>query len=156
MTMISLSVNDEKHVRDIAEHLLLVDFLREDLNLRGTRVSCDQGACGACTVLVDGAVCTACMTFVFAVDGCDIRTVESLAGADGSLNALQEAFNCFGVPQCGFCTSGMLMLAEGLRRHTEQEFDATEWMSANICRCSGYLGIVRALASLPKGSDYEK
>jgi aerobic-type carbon monoxide dehydrogenase small subunit (CoxS/CutS family) len=156
MIPLEVTLNGVRSVHVLEERTLLVDFLREKVGLRGTRVSCDQGACGACTVLVDGKPVTACMTFAFAVEGTDIQTVEGLANADGELNALQSSFVSFGVAQCGFCTSGMLMLAQGYELNANPKANLVEWMSANICRCSGYLAMHRALQSLNRDVDGEK
>jgi carbon-monoxide dehydrogenase small subunit len=156
MISVAFTLNGLPSRFDVEEHALLVDLLRDTAGLRGTRVSCDQGACGACTVLVDGKPITACMTFAFVADGADVRTIEGLAGADGSLNPLQAAFDTFAVPQCGFCTSGMLMLAEAYELNEKHKPDLVEWMSANICRCSGYLSMQRALQSLTASSAGEK
>jgi aerobic-type carbon monoxide dehydrogenase small subunit (CoxS/CutS family) len=148
MISLEVTVNGVRSLHVLEERTLLVDFLRETVGLRGTRVSCDQGACGACTVLVDGKPVTACMTFAFAVEGSDIRTIEGLAGVGGELNPLQCSFVSLGVAQCGFCTPGMLMLARGYELNADPDADLVEWMSANICRCSGYLAMHRALRSV--------
>jgi carbon-monoxide dehydrogenase small subunit len=156
MISLEVTVNGVRSLHVLEERTLLVDFLRETVALRGTHVSCDQGACGACTVLVDGKPVTACMTFAFAVEGADIRTVEGLASVGGELNSLQSSFVSLGVAQCGFCTSGMLMLARGYELNADPNADLVEWMSANICRCSGYLAMHRALQSQNRDADGEK
>jgi len=146
---LSVTVNGvlQRHV--VPANLTLSDFLREWLGLSGTKAACDQGACGACTVLVDDAPVTSCLTFAFAADGKSVRTIESVAGEDGSLNPVQKAFHEAGVPQCGFCTPGMVMLAEALMRSDPAPSpDAVDrWMSANICRCSGYQVFRRAFSA---------
>ena len=146
---LSVTVNGTVQRRDVPANLTLSDFLREWLGLSGTKVACDQGACGACTVLVDDAPVTSCLTFAFAADGKSVRTIESVAGEDGSLNPVQKAFHEAGVPQCGFCTPGMVMLAEALMRSDPApSSDAIDrWMSANICRCSGYQVFRRAFSA---------
>jgi carbon-monoxide dehydrogenase small subunit len=147
---LAVTVNGTLERHDVPTNLTLVDFLREWLGLSGTKVACDQGACGACTVLVDDAPVTSCLTFAFAADGKSVRTVESVAGADGSLDPIQQAFHEIGVPQCGFCTPGMVMLAEALtsidRTPSPETIDG--WMSANICRCSGYQVFRRAFSTM--------
>jgi aerobic carbon-monoxide dehydrogenase small subunit len=143
---IHLTVNGRSYALDVPAHLLLVDLLRERLALRGTKVACDQGTCGACTVLSNGMPTTSCLTFAFAADGCDVTTIEGVA-SNGAFDRVQQSFHDCGVPQCGFCTPGMVMLAKAL---LDREPDATagqidRWLSANICRCSGYQVFRRAL-----------
>jgi aerobic-type carbon monoxide dehydrogenase small subunit (CoxS/CutS family) len=156
MITLAIMLNGAPERYEIEERALLVDFLRETASLKGTRVACDQGACGACTVLVDGRPVTACMTFAFTVDGAAIQTIEGLEGADGGLDPLQKAFDNFGVSQCGFCTSGMLMLAKAYGSLAAAETSLVDWMGANICRCSGYRGMIRALESLAPESAGEE
>jgi carbon-monoxide dehydrogenase small subunit len=146
---LTVTVNGAMQRHDVPANLTLSDFLREWLGLSGTKVACDQGACGACTVLMDDLPVTSCLTFAFAADGKSIRTIESVAGEDGSLNPIQQAFHEAGVPQCGFCTPGMVMLAEALMRSDPAPSpDAIDrWMSANICRCSGYQVFRRAFSA---------
>jgi carbon-monoxide dehydrogenase small subunit len=146
-TTIQLTVNGDTHIVEVAANLLLVDLLRDRLGLRGTKLACDQGACGACTVLVDGLPMTSCLTFAFAVNGKNIVTIEGVSRADGALDGVQQAFHDAGVPQCGFCTPGMVLLAKALVDRAE-ELDAIaidSWLTANICRCSGYQVFRRAL-----------
>jgi aerobic-type carbon monoxide dehydrogenase small subunit (CoxS/CutS family) len=145
---LAVTVNGVAHQATIPTNLTLVDFLRDWLGLCGTKLACDQGACGACTVLIDDTPVTSCLTFAFAVDGKAIHTIEGVAG--GVLDPVQQAFLDAGVPQCGFCTPGMVMLAEALRRCDGALSPASidNWMSANICRCAGYQVIRRAFASL--------
>jgi aerobic-type carbon monoxide dehydrogenase small subunit (CoxS/CutS family) len=147
---LAVTVNGTLHRHDVPANLTLSDFLREWLGLSGTKVACDQGACGACTVLVDDVPVTSCLTFAFAADGKSVRTIESVAGEDGSLNRVQQAFHDAGVPQCGFCTPGMVLLAEALMRSDRTPSSATidGWMSANICRCSGYQVFRRAFSAM--------
>jgi len=143
---ISLTVNGTPHVFEIPPNLLLIDLLRDHLGLCGTKVACDQGVCGACTVLSDGLPTTSCLTFAFAVDGQNLTTVEGVA-SDGVLDRVQQSFHESGVPQCGFCTPGMVMLAKALFDLDPQADARTidRWLSANICRCSGYQVFRRAL-----------
>jgi carbon-monoxide dehydrogenase small subunit len=126
--------------------LLLADLLREEFGLTGTHLGCEHGACGACTVLVDGEPVRSCLLFAVQADGCRVDTVEGLAGADGALHPLQEAFRARHALQCGFCTPGMLMtLTAYLREHSSPtESDIREILSGNLCRCTGYQNIVQA------------
>jgi carbon-monoxide dehydrogenase small subunit len=147
---LSVTVNGALQRHVVPANLTLSDFLREWLGLSGTKVACDQGACGACTVLMDDLPVTSCLTFAFAADGKSVRTIESVAGEDGSLNPIQKAFHEAGVPQCGFCTPGMVLLAEALMRSDPAPSSDVidRWMSANICRCSGYQVFRRAFSAV--------
>ncbi|SHL32817.1 carbon-monoxide dehydrogenase small subunit [Pseudonocardia thermophila] len=145
--LIELTVNGERHDLVVEPRRTLVDVLRHDLGLTGTHVGCEHGVCGACTVLVDGAPVRACLVFAVQCEKTDIRTVESLADADGTLSDLQQSFADHHGLQCGFCTPGMLMLAEGF---LAEEPDATkeeirDVVAANLCRCTGYQTIVEAV-----------
>jgi aerobic-type carbon monoxide dehydrogenase small subunit (CoxS/CutS family) len=131
---------------------LLVDFIREDLGLTGTHVGCEHGICGACTVLVNGEAARACLMLAVQADGAEITTVEGLARGE-RLHPLQESFREHHGLQCGFCTPGMLMTAlDLLRVHPDpSEADVREGLSAVLCRCTGYHGIVKAvLAAAPR------
>jgi aerobic carbon-monoxide dehydrogenase small subunit len=149
---IYLTVNGEPRIVEVPANLLLADLLRDLFGLRGTKVACDQGACGACTVLVDGLPTTSCLTFAFAVNGKSIVTIEGVSKADGALDRVQQAFHDSGVPQCGFCTPGMVLLTKALLdrpgRASATEIDS--WLTANICRCSGYQVFRRALGCVEK------
>ena len=149
---LSLTVNGQGHVLDVPANTVLVDLLRERLQLRGTKAACDQGACGACTVLVDGVPTTSCLTFAFVVDGRSIVTVEGVE-VDGLLDRVQRAFHEWGVPQCGFCTPGMVMLGKALLDREPQPDAAMveRWLNANICRCSGYQVFRRAFGAAGAG-----
>ncbi len=126
----------------------LLDALREDLALTGTKEGCGEGECGACSVLVDGAVVDACLVPVCQVDGSDVRTVEGLATGPEALSPLQEAFLETGGAQCGICTPGMLMAARAfLDDGAEPTEDAIrEAIAGNLCRCTGYTKIIDAIA----------
>ena len=142
----SLRVNGQPYQREVDPRLTLVDFLRHEIDLTGTHVGCEHGVCGACTVLIDGRSARSCLTFAVQADGCEITTVEGLANADGGLNTLQQALRENHGLQCGFCTPGMLMsLTELLRDNPDPtEAEVREVLTGNLCRCTGYSGIVAA------------
>jgi carbon-monoxide dehydrogenase small subunit len=147
---ITLTVNGVRREHAVEPRLTLADFLREELGLTGTHVGCEDGFCGACTVHVDGSALRSCLFYAVQADGCDVRTVESLAGEDGALHPLQEAFRRHHGLQCGFCTPGMLMSAlEYLRTRDPQteptDREVREALAGNLCRCTGYQGIVAAV-----------
>jgi aerobic carbon-monoxide dehydrogenase small subunit len=155
---IDLTVNGRKIQRDVEPRLLLSDFLRSELRLTGTHVGCAHGVCGACTVSVNGSTARSCITFAVQMDGAVIETVESLAPR-GSLSVIQQAFHEYHALQCGFCTPGFLMTARELLARDPDPSEQTirTALSGNICRCTGYVHIVRAvraaarkLAGMPK------
>ena len=144
---VSVEVNGERVTADVETRLLLSDFLRHRLGLTGTHVGCEQGACGACTVLLDGAAVRSCLLFAQQVDGSRVTTVEGLSeGAE--LTSLQQSFHRHHALQCGFCTPGFLMtLTEHFNRPAdERAVDLREVLSGNLCRCTGYANIVAAVA----------
>jgi aerobic-type carbon monoxide dehydrogenase small subunit (CoxS/CutS family) len=141
-----LTVNGVEREADAEPRLLLSDFLRHRLGLTGTHVGCEHGVCGACTVLVDGEPQRSCLILAVQVDGAAVTTVEGLAGADGALHPVQQAFHeCHGL-QCGFCTPGFLVSLVSLFRDrpdaTEEEL--LDVLSGHLCRCTGYRNIVAA------------
>ena len=127
--------------------LTLADLLRDEFNLRGTNLSCNQGVCGSCTVLIDNKPIAACHTFAFEVEGKHIRTIEGLESAVGTLDPVQESFAELSAFQCGYCTPGMIMLSRALLDHNEDPTEEMikEWISSNICRCTGYSMIIEAV-----------
>ncbi|WIX81030.1 (2Fe-2S)-binding protein [Amycolatopsis carbonis] len=141
------SVNGTRCDIDVEPRRTLADALREDLGLTGTHLGCEHGVCGACTVLVDGEPVRACLMLAVQADGCSVSTVEGLAAEDGTLHPLQEAFCAKHGLQCGFCTPGMLMTALDLldREPAPGRERIREEMSGNICRCTGYVGVVDAV-----------
>ena len=144
--VLTLDVNGEQHELLVPVHKTLLEVLREDLDLTGTKHGCELGECGACAVLLDGQPVLSCLTLGIACDGRSIGTVEGLArGAE--LHPLQDAFADFGASQCGYCTSGMLLTASKLlERNPEPTRDEIrEALSGNICRCTGYLQIFEAV-----------
>ena len=143
---IKLEVNGRAYEREIEARLLLVDFLRHELDLTGTHVGCEHGVCGACTVLVDGVSARSCLMFAVQANNKKITTVEGLASADGSLSVLQQCFHEQHGLQCGFCTPGMLItLTEHLRDNPDpDEAELRTLLTGNLCRCTGYQAIVDA------------
>ena len=143
---IRLTVNGEPRVADVEPRRLLVDFLREDLGLTGTHIGCEQGVCGTCTVLVNGASVYACITLAVQADGADVSTVEGLA-AGGELHPLQDEFSAKQGLQCGFCTPGMLMRASEILAANPDPSPAEvrEAIASNLCRCTGYQFITEAV-----------
>ena len=143
---ISVTVNGQRHEREVSTRMLLSDFLRHELLLTGTHVGCEHGVCGACTVLLDGRSARSCLTLAVQVNGHEIMTVEGIAPSEDKLHPLQQAFQDHHGLQCGYCTPGMLVtLIELLRdnpKPTEQEVRSA--ISGNLCRCTGYSGIVEA------------
>jgi len=144
---ISLTVNGRAVTRDVQPHTLLSEFIREDLRLTGTHVGCDTAQCGACTVHVDGRAVKSCNMLAAQAAGKSVTTIEGLAAADGTLHPMQAAFRaCHGL-QCGYCTPGMVMSAVDLvQQHgCHSEAQVREALEGNICRCTGYHNIVKAV-----------
>lgn len=143
---VAITVNGTLYEREVEPRLLLSDFIRHDLGLKGTHVGCEHGLCGACTVLIDGQTARSCTLFTVMVDGSDIQTVESL-GTMEKMHPIQEAFSEVHALQCGFCTPGFLMTTveflEGNPNPTAKE--AREAIDGNFCRCTGYENIVEAV-----------
>ncbi len=145
-TFIRLSVNGDVYEVAVAPHWTLLEVLREQLGLTGTKEGCGEGVCGSCTVLLDGKPVRACLTLAMEVEDLEITTVEGLA-KDGIIDPLQEAFISHGAVQCGFCTPGMIMTAKHLLQNnaTPTEEEIRKAISGNICRCTGYAKIVEAI-----------
>jgi carbon-monoxide dehydrogenase small subunit len=143
---ITLTVNGENRELLVEPRKLLTDALREDCGLTGTHVGCEHGVCGACTVLVDGRPARACLTYAIQMEGHEISTIEGVA-QQGKLSPLQQAFHEEHGLQCGFCTPGIIMTFEAfLARHPDpSEAEIREALSGNLCRCTGYHNIVRAI-----------
>jgi carbon-monoxide dehydrogenase small subunit len=144
---IALTVNGVRHELEVEARRLLSDALRHDLGLTGTHVGCEHGVCGCCTVLLDGRPARSCLVLAVQAAGADIRTVEGMAGPDGTLAPLQQAFKEHHGLQCGFCTPGFLMTASTFYRDAEDLTDdeIRERLGGQLCRCTGYVGIVRAV-----------
>jgi carbon-monoxide dehydrogenase small subunit len=146
---IAVTGNGTAHDVLVEPRTLLLDFLRDELALTGAHAGCEQGACGACTVLVDGEPTRSCLMFAAQLDGAEVTTVESLANPDGTLHPVQRAFTENHGLQCGFCTPGMLMAACALLQHTPhpEPSDVREALSGNLCCCTGYQNIVRSVVA---------
>jgi len=144
---ITVMVNGEERRGRVEARRTLADFLREDCALTGTHLGCEHGVCGACTVIVDGDAVRSCLMFAVQADGADIVTIEGLGGPDGSLSPVQDAFREEHGLQCGFCTPGFVVTVTQFLRENPAPTDAEirEGISGNLCRCTGYQGIVRAV-----------
>jgi len=150
---VALRLNGHDLTTVVSPRTTLLDWLRDDIGLTGTKKGCNEGACGTCTVLVDGQRMNGCLTLVVQCAGRAVTTVEGLAGADGELHPVQRAFAEFDAFQCGYCTPGQLLsavacIAEG---HATGDASVREWMSGNICRCSSYPQITAAVLAAAHG-----
>jgi len=143
---ITVTINGRAGRWRVPPNRVAADLLREDMQLTGCKIGCDQAVCGACTVLVDGMPVTACTTFAFELDGSNVTTIEGLADG-GKLDPIQRAFLDHGAFQCGFCTPGMILSVKALlARHPDpDEALIRQWLNANICRCTGYRMIIEAV-----------
>ena len=156
---VAFTVNGDAVDLDVEPRRVLADVLREDLGLTGTHLGCEHGVCGTCTVLVDGEPVRACLQLAIQARGHDVRTVEGLAAADGTLDPLQEAFSAERALQCGFCTPGFLMLLRGALDADPTvvadpgRLDAL--LASNLCRCTGYEGIRRAAVRAAHGAGQD-
>jgi carbon-monoxide dehydrogenase small subunit len=142
-----MTVNGKTVSGEVKGNTLLTEFLREDLRLTGTHVGCDTSQCGACVVHVNGEAVKSCTMFAAEADGAEVKTVEGMANADGSLSVIQQAFQDYHGLQCGFCTPGMVMSAAALLKDNPKptEAEVRDYLEGNICRCTGYHNIVRAI-----------
>ncbi len=147
MVQISVEVNGVSRENDVEPRLLLVQYLRETLGLTGTNIGCDTTSCGACTVLLNGESVKSCTLLAAQADGTDVVTIEGLAGPDGALHPVQEAFRENHALQCGYCTPGMVMAAVSLLAENSEldERGVREGLEGNLCRCTGYHNIVKAV-----------
>ena len=147
MPVVKMTVNGKAAEGEVEARTLLVDFLRDGLRLTGTHVGCDTSQCGACTVHVDGQPVKACTMLALEAEGAEVTTIEGMAAPDGTLTPLQAAFREHHGLQCGFCTPGMIMSASALLKHNPKpsEAEVRHWLEGNLCRCTGYHNIVRAV-----------
>jgi 2-furoyl-CoA dehydrogenase 2Fe-2S iron sulfur subunit len=158
MEPIRLTVNGKSCSGEVEPRLLLADFLRHRLGLKGTHIGCEHGVCGACTVRMNGETVRSCLTFAVQADGATVETVESLAG-EGPLTALQAAFHRHHALQCGYCTPGFLMVLTEFLQRVPQPTDAqiVQALSGNLCRCTGYVNMISAVkdaaAATRKGAE---
>ncbi|UFS56431.1 (2Fe-2S)-binding protein [Comamonadaceae bacterium M7527] len=145
--LVQLTVNGKPMQADVANNTLLVQMLRENLHLTGTHVGCDTSQCGACTVIMNGDAVKSCSVLAASANGSEVKTIEGMAQADGTLHPMQAAFKeCHGL-QCGYCTPGMVMSAVDLvaKNPKASEAEIRESLEGNMCRCTGYQNIVRAV-----------
>jgi aerobic-type carbon monoxide dehydrogenase small subunit (CoxS/CutS family) len=149
---ISVTINGTSFSDEVEPRTLLSDFIRHQAGLTGTHVGCEHGACGACTIQLDGQPVRSCLMLAVQASGRSLRTVEDLAGPNGRLSALQQAFTDHHALQCGFCTAGFLMSADALLRDRAgthlTEAEVRRELAGNLCRCTGYEGIVAAVLSV--------
>ena len=151
--MVKLKVNGVEREADVPTSRLLIDFLRYDLGLTGSKEGCGVGVCGACTVLVDGELCASCITLAAAVEGAEVTTIEGIA-AEGRLHPVQQAFIDHGGFQCGICTPGQIVAAKALLDANPHptEGEIRHWMMGNLCRCTGYYGIINSVAAAARNN----
>ncbi len=147
MLPVEMTVNGERRRGFVESRMTLADYLREHCALTGTHLGCEHGVCGACTVLLDGEAVRACLMFAVQADGGEVTTIEGLGGPDGALSSVQDAFREEHGLQCGFCTPGFVVSVTALLRENNQptETEIREALSGNLCRCTGYQGIIRAV-----------
>ncbi|HSS08817.1 MAG TPA: (2Fe-2S)-binding protein [Acidimicrobiales bacterium] len=146
-TVVTMTVNGERHRAMVEPRKTLADFLREDCVLTGTHLGCEHGVCGACTVLLDGQAVRSCLIFAVQADGAEVTTIEGMAAPDGSLSPVQEAFRAAHGLQCGFCTPGFVVSVTAFLAEHPEPTDAQirEGLSGNLCRCTDYQGIINAV-----------
>ncbi|MAT02239.1 MAG: carbon monoxide dehydrogenase [Acidimicrobiaceae bacterium] len=144
---VSLSINGVKQTHDVEPRTLLVQYIRESANLTGTNIGCDTSSCGACTVHLNGESIKSCTVLAAQVDGMEVKTIEGLAEPDGQLHPMQQAFHECHALQCGYCTPGMVMACVSLVEENDSltETEVREGLEGNLCRCTGYHNIVKAV-----------
>jgi carbon-monoxide dehydrogenase small subunit len=149
-----LTINGQEIARDVAQHHTLLEFLRDDIGLTGTKECCAEGECGACTVLLDGKAINSCLVLAAEADGSIVTTIEGLE-KDGQLDPLQQAFIDKGAVQCGFCIPGMIMAAKYLLQENSNptETEIKQGLAGNLCRCAGYSRIIAAVKEASCAGD---
>ncbi|WP_280305008.1 (2Fe-2S)-binding protein [Nocardia abscessus] len=154
---IEVRINGALRRDRVPPRLTLADYLREKCGLTGTHLGCEHGVCGACTIMLDGQAVRACLVFAVQADGAELTTVEGIAGPDGELSPVQEAFRAEHGLQCGFCTPGFIVSATAFLRDNPDptETEIREGISGNLCRCTGYQGIVRAVRAAADSANAE-
>ena len=155
--MVRLSVNGTDRQAEAPAGRLLLDFLRYDLGLTGSKEGCGVGVCGACTVLVDGELFASCITLAAAVEGAEVTTIEGIAQG-GRLHPVQQAFIDHGGFQCGICTPGQIVAATALLNANPEpnETEIRDWMMGNLCRCTGYYGIINSVAAAARAAGRQQ
>jgi len=151
---VRLNLNGETREGDVPARRTLVDFIRYDLGMTGTKEACSVGVCGACTVLLDGRMVASCITLAVQADGAEITTIEGVADGE-HLHPIQESFIKCGGFQCGICTPGQIMAAKSLLEHnaSPSEDEIKEWMMGNLCRCTGYYQIIESIQDAAKSGS---
>jgi carbon-monoxide dehydrogenase small subunit len=154
--LITLNINGETHTLTVKGHTLLVNALRDQLDLAGTKKGCEMGDCGSCTVLIDGSPMNSCLVLAMEVEGSEIITIEGVAPND-KLDRLQETFIEHNAIQCGYCTPGMILAAKALLTENPNptEYEVRAAISGNLCRCTGYVNIVKAILEAAKPEQKE-
>ena len=152
---VNISLNGQNVTGHAEPRMLLSDFLTHEIGITSCHVGCEHGVCGACTVLIDGEVARACLTFAIQSDGCAVDTAESLANKDGELSELQKAFKKHHGLQCGYCTPGILMSITAYLKENPKptEEEVRDMLSGHLCRCTGYVGIIRAVLDYSGSKD---
>jgi aerobic carbon-monoxide dehydrogenase small subunit len=147
---VTMTVNGLPHDDEVEPRLLLVQYIRQVVGLRGTNIGCDTSSCGACTVLLNGESVKSCTVLAVQADGAEITTIEGMAGPDGQLHPVQQAFRQHHGLQCGYCTPGMIMAAASLLKEYPRltEVEVREGLEGNLCRCTGYHNIVEAVLAV--------
>lgn len=151
-TMLNLTVNDKKYTVEVNPNQRLVDFLRDELNLTGTKEGCGVGECGACTVIMNGRIVNSCLVLAAQAEGAVITTIEGVKGSEGELHPIQQAFIEKGAVQCGYCTPGMVLSTKALldKNPAPNVEEIKEGISGNLCRCTGYQQIIEAVQEAAK------
>ena len=151
--VVSFTLNGESVEVAVPPGRYLVDVLREDLSMMGTKRACDQGVCGSCSVLLNGRLVSACLTLAVRASGTDVITIEGLGSLEEGLHPLQESFARHGATQCGYCTPGMIVSAHALlgENPDPSEEEIKHWLTGNLCRCTGYQSIIDAVRAVAEG-----